>query len=330
MPRRAGREGKAAAAKASPLPLPPPSHCAPVRAAHHRATGTCLMAEDVRELAALYNASGGRGGAGLDLAAMSTEALLRELRRRAGLATDGAEDHALLRQPFVAAAPAPLLRRLRDAFRPPMPAAWRRQPRAWLSNRDIENVMRQYEAMVPDFEFVGVFPMDFAAPADGTADSKRRRPERCVSQAMCDFSLPGLLARRKRHAGIVLNLDRHDQRGSHWVCLYVGADPAGTNYGVYYYDSVARRAPPEVRAFMAGVARQARALPGSRQQARRFASAVNTVRRQYQNTECGIFAMFFLCCCLSDRLCFHHICESMGFDENVAALRHTFFSDVLT
>lgn len=41
--------------------------------------------------------------------------------------------------------------------------------------------------------------------------------------------------------GVILNLDKHDQKGSHWVALYIDADD---DQSVEYYDSFAGD-PPE-------------------------------------------------------------------------------------
>ena len=44
------------------------------------------------------------------------------------------------------------------------PVAWRKDPDKWLDSNDIENVMKQYEEAFPYFDFMGPFPIDFAAP----------------------------------------------------------------------------------------------------------------------------------------------------------------------
>lgn len=203
--------------------------------------------------------------------------------------------------------------RLRAAFRPLMPHEWLEDDRAWLSGADIEAVMEQYGDAVPSFWMVGVFPLDFAVRPGGEGG-------RCVAEEMCGFRLERMRASGRTSAGIILNLDRHDQPGSHWVALYVDADPASPMYGVYYYDSVSRRPPREVRDFAAAVRRDAAALGLPP-----MPFEWNKVRRQFKDTECGVFAMLFVVCALSREFDFATICDAMGTDDQLHALRAVFF-----
>lgn len=199
-------------------------------------------------------------------------------------------------------------RSLSRAFRPAMPDDWITNSRAWLSNFDIEDVMRQYEDLVPDFWFVGVFPMDFALVL---------RDGLCVSVEMCGLSIAKMRAEGKTRAGIILNTDKHDESGSHWVALYVDICPSSPVYGIYYYDSVANATPREVESFAAALRREV--------SDDKFVFATNRVRRQYQNTECGVFTMFFVVCCLSREMEFDYICRHMGNDDHLHTLRAVFF-----
>lgn len=290
-----------------------PGHCSPY--VQHRGRplkGTCLTPALVRAAAEAYNkyTAGGRERP-LDVRG-AADALLDELHRRLG--TRRGAEHAWLDIGVLAPARTEEQREVARAFRPRMPRVWMVNAYSWLSNFDIEVVMRQYEATVPDFFFLGVFPMDFATVLQ---DGK------CVAHEICTLDVGRVWKAGKRHAGVVFNLDRHDQGGSHWVAVYVGFDPGQRNFGFFYYDSVAQATPYEIKAWAADVGEQVRQLhPHAR---RAFAYKRNVVRRQFADTECGIFAMLFLVCCLSRKFPFERICAAMGTDEHVHRMRHVFY-----
>lgn len=215
----------------------------------------------------------------------------------------------LLETDLVSGNPA-LYRRLKARFRPKHPASWAQNPVAWLSTSDIEVVMQQYQRLHPDFAFLGVHPRDFAS-LDHThgADIRNVPLEQYIKKGI-------------HHAGAVLNLDRNDQAGSHWVACFLSIDPARPLYGAYYYDSVARPPPHEIAAWMVNLRDRVQALD---KRERKFELTYNKERRQFQNTECGMFAMFFLAVAMRNSCTFERICKDMGTDKDMAAMRHVMF-----
>jgi hypothetical protein len=344
-----------------------PSLCAPDRFCHHRQTGSCLTVEDLTQLAEATAAPRRRGGgtaatvasASASAAPRTAAALLRILHRRFG--TTRGDEHRWLDLPAVRAL-SDLHARLSAAFRPPAPAAWAKNPHFWLSSIDIQRVMEQYERRNRDFYFAGVHPLDFASPVGGETrpgpnggpnggpiggPSNGRatpnasigpnaltapRPQRCISQAMCDLDVARLGRDGRRQVGTVINMDRHDSAGSHWVACYAGLDPTRLLYGVYYYDSVALPPPREISDFMQRhVAAQVARLSVAHRAAydapngRPFEVRHNTVRRQFKNTECGIFSVIFLLNCMQGTRTFDQICSGIGGDADMNALRRVLF-----
>lgn len=294
--------------------LPAPTTCSPSRISNFRSHGTCYSEEDVRQLVDMYNSHQSTPEASKIESNASVSSLLESLRKR--LNTEEGQDSTWMDMPFVVDQDDKyrMKRRLETGFRPKMPHSWKANTHTWLTNRDIANVMDQYEEYIPDFSFIGVFPRDF----------ELRLPSgQCVSQKMCDLDLPDMLKRGKRHLGTVFNLDTHLGGGSHWVSLYASIDHKRKDYGVYYYDSVARAPPTEVHKFMMDMKGKMDALNVDKPAS--FQVKHNTVRRQFENTECGIFVMFFLVCCMSRRLDFDRICECMGLDDHIHELRRIFF-----
>lgn len=234
------------------------------------------------------------------------QAMVRELARRvhATVGTHPGEEHKWLDLAQVRRRPG-LHAELSRAFRPKRPASWQANPRTWLSSVDIAEVMRQYETS-HGLHFVGVFPRDFATRVMG----------RCVSEPMCNLHVRALQDAGRSSAGIVFNMDKHTQRGSHWAACFVGVNPRRRHrFGVWYYDSVARPPPPEIAAFMQRMQSEAREVFGDKVGAR-FQRAHNVVRRQYKNTECGIYACLFLVACIATNETFDTICRGIMADDD--------------
>ena len=171
---------------------------------------------------------------------------------------------------------------VKKALKPPKPKEWKANPRKWLNTFDILEVMKQYEDAHPTFVFLGVFPVDFAEREvcsrtdDGMAN-------------MCHFDVQALIKEGKKSAGMVINLDRHNQSGSHWVAWYCCFDEKDPKYGQCYYDSGGRTPSPHMEAFMRSVQTQ---MP------KHVRAQFSSDRHQRQNTECGIFSMVFIISCL--------------------------------
>lgn len=313
-------DGPAVAAAAAP------SHCSPARFVSADetllATGSCLTAEEVLTTAQVV---GVVTAADVATASSAASALLGfdpaalVLRLHEKLGTKPGEEDRWASNRAVSSRPG-LRQRLLSAFRPTHPKAWLKEPRFWLSNLDIDAVMRQYQEVgatrSPGFRFVGVFPRDFASPLDGSS---------CVSEAVCRLHVADELRAGVRQLGFVINLDKHTGRGTHWTSCYVGLDPGRPGrFGLWYYDSVGRAPPAEVRAFSKRIqAEVAAALPAS---AADFVVSHNRVRKQFMESECGVYAMFFLVACVQTDVSFEDLCSRvMRRDNDMHALRRVFF-----
>ena len=96
-------------------------------------------------------------------------------------------------------------------FSPRSPESWKNGPKEWLTNHDINNVLNQYEYEYDLFEFVGPSFINFN---DKLGNS-------CVDNEVCNLNLQEQIDDGKQRIGIIFNLDRHDQPGSHWVSLFI-------------------------------------------------------------------------------------------------------------
>jgi len=121
-------------------------------------------------------------------------------------------------------------------FAPNQPADWQDNPNEWLSNYDIFHVIRQYEETYPEFEFIGPTTIDFDAKPK-TMDGN------CVEEELCKISLKSLLDKKKTKIGVIFNLDKHTEDGSHWVSLFIDM----TEGVIFFFDSSAGGLPNEIR-----------------------------------------------------------------------------------
>lgn len=201
--------------------------------------------------------------------------------------------------------------KLEHAFRPVKPRAWLKNPRTWLNTDDIQYVMSQYETLHKDFKFLGVHPIDFSQKISNI----------CIGKNLCDFDIKQL-QKRKRFA-IVLNLDHHDEPGSHWVALYCSLYPRKANFGIYYYDSVSHPPSKEVIDFMKRITEQVkRDFPYKT--AERFEIKKNEQQHQYKNTECGMFCIVFLTQCVKN-IPFDELCKRMKSDDEINKIRNIIY-----
>jgi hypothetical protein len=102
----------------------------------------------------------------------------------------------------------------RKYFRPEKPAEWNKKETTWLDSFNLEDVMNQYEDGYDKFEFIGPVPIDFADPQNQSpflGDSTGK----CIVDELCKLDLKDALKKGTERIGIIFNLDKHDEPGSH-------------------------------------------------------------------------------------------------------------------
>jgi hypothetical protein len=174
-------------------------------------------------------------------------------------------------------------------FAPKQPPEWNSNPDEWLSNLDIEDVAKQYEVSNPEFKLIGPTTIDF--------DTKlQEQGGKCVLEDLCHFSLERFICAKKTKIGIVFNLDKHYQSGSHWVSMFIDIP----NRFIFFFDSADNPIPQEiwqkdpdgdhlplVNRIIAQGKRLSRPI--------RFKFYNNRGNcHQRSNTECGMYSLFFI------------------------------------
>jgi hypothetical protein len=156
-----------------------------------------------------------------------------------------------------------------ETFRPAMPIEWVKNKYEWLSTPDISEVMIQYEKEYNNFRFFGPVPVD--CPKD-------------IYCELTDLDIKGLKSKGVDYIGVVFNLDRHDQSGSHWVALYINIPKSL----ITYYDSTASQPPEDIKYFINMVGIKLNQLNSN------HTYEYNKKRHQYGGSECGMYSMNFL------------------------------------
>lgn len=162
----------------------------------------------------------------------------------------------------------------RNTFRPKMPTTWKKNKYEWLSTDDINNVMEQYEKLYPDFVFLGAVPID------------------CPTLSFCqlhNFDIKKMHKNGTRQIGIIFNLDRHNQSGSHWTAFFIDLKK---HMDVSYYDSYGQDASTEIKPFINKILKDINKIPGMLSKTVKY--AYNTKRHQYGYSECGIYSQHYI------------------------------------
>ena len=187
-------------------------------------------------------------------------------------------------------------------FRPEKPKEWEKKPRQWLDSYNIENVMNQYELSDPTFEFLGPVPIDF----DTTIGSFGK----CIVDELCKLDLEQAKKKGIQKIGIVFNLDKHNEPGSHWVCAFVDMPKRSA----YYFDSYGYEPQKEIHDFLVRCKEQ-----GCEN------VYYNDIRHQRKGSECGMYCLFVLICLLRGKA-FYDICSNIIDDDTMASLRDILFA----
>ena len=195
---------------------------------------------------------------------------------------------------------------LEKMFRPKMPKSWKKNKYEWLSSVDIDKVMKQYETKYPDFKFMGPSPIDF---------DYEYQKDKCIVNELCHININNLMKRDLKKVGVIFNLDPHDKPGSHWVAMYLDLNKKS----VYYFDSYGNSPPSEVEKLIERLQKQAKELGFE------IDYQYNQVRHQYENSECGVYSMYFIIQLLEHKKTFNDIQKKRITDNFMNNKRNYYF-----
>jgi len=187
-------------------------------------------------------------------------------------------------------------------FRPEKPQAWAKNPRQWLDSYNIEDVLNQYEQSDKTFEFIGPVPIDF--------DTKIGAFGKCIVDELCNIDLIAAQKAGTEKIGIVFNLDKHDEPGSHWVCAFVDIPKKSA----YYFDSYGYPPQEEIVNLLQRFKIQ-------------YCDNIyyNDIRHQRKGSECGMYCLFVIICLIHGKP-FYDICKNIIDDDTMVKFRDVLFA----
>lgn len=218
----------------------------------------------------------------------------------------------------------------------------------WLSTTNINDIMIQYENKYLDFKFLGAVPYDFY-----------ELPQLGIRTLNFDK-----LYEKTKRFGMVINLDEHYKRGSHWVSLY--ADLSKNQ--VYYFDSYGIKPKNRICEYvkkivgwlynrkilnidpMQKLSEQKNSeqkmseqkiseeislnfdteskfmgrTKNKYEQIKSFDIAYNKIRHQFKNSECGVYSVNFILRLLNGKT-FNEICLNPTSDDKINECRDVYF-----
>lgn len=160
---------------------------------------------------------------------------------------------------------------------------------SWLSNNDINSILQQYQKLNTNFYYFGALPSDFykIKTIDYTNFNK--------------FDL----------IGIVLNLDKHNENGSHWVTLVID----NITKTIEYFDSVGNKPNYRIDNFVKLLRTK---------YLKNYKHKINKVVHQSKDTECGIYSIYYIIQRLYGKT-FDEITQNIIHDDDMNKFRKFIF-----
>lgn len=254
-------------------------------------------------------------------------------------------------RPFIKSTPKESYEFIKEyTFKPERPSDEKGNTKdAWLSNEDIEKVMRQYEKVYPDFKFMGPYPIDFAQHFNYYGFDENMIQE--------------FISKNFRRIGIIFNTGTLASGGMHWVALYINLKDALKNgyYTVEFFDSVGNDPQREIgevictlvyndnckdkgkyNKYTKNIIKVKNLSGGSDDNISKCAKdlenfvyktkigdvelipLINKIPHQYGNNECGVYCTYFITERLKGNSFFSIVCNKIK-DEKMNKFRNKFF-----
>ena len=164
----------------------------------------------------------------------------------------------------------------REHFRPKMPEDIVDDYTKWISNFDIEAVLRQHHEETPGVYSYGAVPIDFKSCS--------------VSSDLCNINLKQHVDKNENKLAMVFNTDDSKGPGQHWFAVYVDVDGVNLDSqpGIYFFDSFASKPKEEIKDLIEKIKDQGSKL------SKDFVVTVNDKCVQKNTFSCGFYSMHFL------------------------------------
>lgn len=207
-------------------------------------------------------------------------------------------------------------------FRPKGPI----NSRKWLSTTDIDKSLKQYEKKFKNFFYLGTLPNDF---------------KYLDYYGIWNFDFDKKFEENVHKFGSVINLDNHDQSGSHWVALFFDLKEKK----IYFFDSFAKKPNKKISEFIQKLSLMmddkikpifknynkrnkyyldSEYIDDLKNNHSSIEYKYNNIRHQFKNSECGVYSMNFIIRLLNGES-FESITENITKDDEMNSCRNTYF-----
>ena len=199
---------------------------------------------------------------------------------------------------------------INSLFAPKHPESWKKNKNEWLSNFDIEKVMKQYEETYSNFAFIGATPLDFDhIKSDG----------KCVWPELCNFKLEEYIKKGIRKIGIIFNTDYHNEDGAHWISMFI--DINDKDPYIFYFDSTGDKIPDEIEKLQNKIINQGKKLNID------FKIENTTkIKHQKTNTECGVYCLYLIINLLEGKKTIDDFKNKIISDEEIEPFRKIYYN----
>jgi hypothetical protein len=170
--------------------------------------------------------------------------------------------------------------------RPKAPDSWVANPEEWLSSDDIDHVEKQFEKLFSKYDYLGTFPIDF---------DKKSQTGKCLVSALCSLNLRELYSAGKTQIGIVFNTDVSTGPGKHWIAVFCDIGPEFEYPRMTYFDSYSHKPEKQIQVLMKRWRDQ---WLETNVHSQPMKLTYNKTRHQYEDSECGMYCLYFHFCCL--------------------------------
>lgn len=202
---------------------------------------------------------------------------------------------------------------LNTSFAPIAPEEWKRNPNTWLSTLDLLRVLKQYERSHPHFKFLGPSPIDY---------DYKTSYNQCVWNDLCKFKLSNYKNKNIHKIGVIFNTDPHTRNGAHWISVFIDTK----KNVIYFFDSVGRKAPVQVKKFIDGVIEDSKTLGKEMMYDELYN---HKMEHQFEDTECGMYSLYFIINMLTKKKRWEHFCKNKITDKAVSKFRNIYFNKEL-
>ena len=169
--------------------------------------------------------------------------------------------------------------------RPLQPSKWKTKKNYWLSNHDIDSVLSEYEKSYSMFRAITTASIDF--------------DDLCYVEDLCRLKnkeqVQEYLNAGKTKIGVVFNLDKFRDDGSHWVSLFIDLQEGF----VFFFDSLGDKIPKEIKRLVDRLKQHCMELdtPIELKEYNNY-----KVEHQKENSECGMYSLFFIVTLLTGKI----------------------------